>query len=220
MSQLALDLLAGAPPGFGNFVAGANAEAVAALQRLADGAPEPRWVYLWGLPGCGKTHLLQALAAARPASRRLTPQSPLADFVFDDALPLYLADDVDQLDDARQQALFVLINRARATGDAAVVASGAQPPLGLALRDDLRSRLGWGLVYELSPLSDADKAQALARQAVQRGVNVHDDVIPWLLAHTSRDMRALSALLDALDRFALARQRAITLPLVREYLKG
>ncbi len=122
--------------------------------------------------------------------------------------------------EARQQALFALINRARATSGTAVVASGPLPPLGLALRDDLRSRLGWGLVYQVWPLSDADKARALARQATQRGVNVHDDVIPWLLAHTSRDMRALSALLDALDRFALTRQRAITLPLVREYLKG
>jgi len=100
---------------------------------------------------------------------------------------------------------------------AAFVAAGSQPPLGLALRDDLRTRLGWGVVLRLALLSDDEKADALRRAARGRGLALPDELIQYLLTHRSRDIRWLLRLLDALDRFALERKRAITLPLLREF---
>ena len=97
--------------------------------------------------------------------------------------------------------------------------TGQASPLALALKDDLRSRLGWGLVYGLRPLDDNDKATAIHQLARERGVTISNDLVPYLLAHTSRDMRALIGLFDRLDQYALARNRAITLPLLREYLQ-
>lgn len=167
--QLALQLLADAPPRLDNFVPGANAECLAMLAALADGTATTRLVYLWGLPGCGRSHLLRALAEARPGARRLGPDVPPAAFAFDPAVPLWAIDDCQDLDDERQQALFALVNGVRDQPQAVLVAAGDRPPRALALRDDVRSRLGWGLVFELAPLSDDDKARALARLAHERG---------------------------------------------------
>jgi len=235
MRQIPLALSAAEPASFDNYVAGGNAEALAALRALAEPVPASttapatgRAVYLWGEPGVGKTHLLDALAAA--AGGRAAPLGPSSDAeAFADALarlgadtaapqaPVVIVDDCDRLDDARQQAVFHLFNRVRALPGAAFVATGTQPPLALALRDELRTRLGWGVVLRLVLLTDEDKADALRRAAQGRGIALPDELIRWLLTHRSRDIRWLLRLLDALDRYALERKRAITLPLLREF---
>jgi DnaA family protein len=128
-------------------------------------------------------------------------------------------DDVEALDAAGQQALFNAINSAREDGGT-VLAAGAAPPAQLALREDLRSRLGWGLVYEVKPLSDAEKAVFLHAEAARRGLRLSDEVVWYLLTHVRRDMPSLRALLEQLDRASLEQHRPVTLPLVREALKA
>src|SRR5690606_33195765 len=100
----------------------------------------------------------------------------------------------------------------------ALLVSGEASPLAMPLREDLRSRLGWDLVYRLEQLSDADRAAALASQAQARGLRLSDEVLNWILTHYERDMGRLSALIDALDRYSLSRHRSITLPLLKELL--
>ena len=130
-----------------------------------------------------------------------------------------MADDVDALEEAAQIALFNAINRAR-EGCGAVLAAGKAPPGQLALREDLRSRLGWGLVYQLKALTDEDKARHLRAEAERRGLRIADEVIWYLLSRLPRDLPSLNAALELLDRYSLAQQRHITLPLVREALKA
>jgi DnaA family protein len=197
MRQLPLPISAAAQPGLDNYVAGANAEALERVRSLAAGRLREAIVYLWGEPGCGRTHLLRAAASANPA--------------------LVIADDVDTLDAAAQQALFIAINTAR-DGGPAVLAAGNAPPAQLGLREDLRTRLGWGLVYQLKPLTDAEKALYLRGEAARRGLALTDEVVWYLLNHLPRDLASLRAVLERLDRHSLARQRAVTLPLVREAL--
>ena len=216
MSQLALDLRAVAPPSLDNFVPGRNQECVGRLRRLAGGDREWRFVYLWGLPGCGRSHLLRALAGQ---GRLLGPGSPTHAFAFDATCALYAADDVQAMDAERQHALFHLFNQVQADPGAALVCAGDAPPLRLSVREDLRTRLGWGLVHELQLLCDDEKAAALRTVAAERGVVLSPDVVPWLLTHRARDMRALLEQFDALDRHAFERKRPITLPLVREWLQ-
>ncbi len=218
MSQLALDLLAEAEPTLDNFVVGRNLECLDCLRAILAGERARQLVYLWGAPGSGRSHLLRALAAG--GARLLSPQTPIEGFEFSEACPLYLADDAHCYDQPRQHALFHLVNQVRATPHAALVAAGDAPPLRLDLREDLRTRLGWGLVFELRLLTDEEKACALRRLAAARGVTVSGDVIPWLLTHCSRDIRALLEIFDAIDRHALARRRPITLPLLREWMQG
>ncbi|MCL4745960.1 MAG: DnaA regulatory inactivator Hda [Burkholderiaceae bacterium] len=215
MQQMALDLLEPAPPTLANFVAGTNGECVARIGALAMGERSQRFVYLWGSPGSGRSHLLAALGGGAAA---LDAKAPIAQFGYDPQRLLYAVDDVQLLDDTRQQALFHLFNRVQAGARAALVCTGDRPPLGLELREDLRTRLGAGLVFEVHLLSDDDKAKALRTAASERGVSVADDVVPWLLTHHSRDIRALLGVLDALDRRALELKRPITLALARELL--
>lgn len=215
--QLALDLLRPLTPTFDNFIVGRNAEAVATLRALA-GEPRERFVYLWGSAGAGRTHLLAALAATSDA-RSATFD---ADAVprFDPDAAGYLLDDVDRCTEAQQRDLFLLFNEVRARDRGFLVAAGNALPAQLALRDDLRTRLAWGLVYPLHALTDDEKAQALAAHAHSRGLALAPDVIAYLLTHMPRDMRTLMAVLDALDAHALAAQRAITIPLVREWAQA
>jgi DnaA family protein len=224
--QLALDLGTPPPATFDNFVTGANLEPVARLRGLFDSLtasaepPADRTFYLWGEAGSGRSHLLHALCDAAPAgrARHAGPHSPLAAFEFTPEVVLYSVDDVDALSGAQQIALFNLFNEARAHARHALVAAGSAPPLGLAVRDDLRTRLGWGLVYQIAPLDDAGKVLALKNAARARGIALADDVPPYLLTHFKRDMPSLMALLDALDRFSLEQKRAVTLPLLRAML--
>jgi DnaA-homolog protein len=195
--QLALPISPPPEPTLDNFVPGANAELLARLRQLAAGELAESVLYLWGEPGSGRSHLLAA--CARPG--------------------LTVADDVERLDEPRQISLFNAINAARDSGGT-VLAAGAAPPAQLALREDLKSRLAWGLVYQVKPLSDAEKALTLHAEAARRGLKLADEVVWFLLTHTRRDLRSLSALLDRIDRASLERQRAVTLPLVRELIRG
>ncbi len=199
MEQLPLAISPPPEPAFDNFVAGANAEALERVKALAEGRLREAIVYLWGEAGSGRTHLLRAAARANPT--------------------LAVADDVESLDAEAQQALFNAINAAR-DGRAAVLAAGSSPPARLALRDDLRSRLGWGLVYQLHPLSDAEKAQHLKAEAARRGLQLTDELVAYFLTRLPRDLYSLKALLDRLDQHSLARKKPLTLALVREVLQG
>jgi DnaA-homolog protein len=214
MRQLSLAILQAPPPSFDNFVPGANGEALARLREAAEGGSREAVIYLWGEPGSGRTHLLRAAAHEALEAAYLTAGSGLVAA----AARLLAVDDVEQLGEEEQVALFQLINRAR-EGAAIVLAAGNVPPGQLALREDLRSRLGWGLVYQIKALSDADKALWLRAAAERRGLRLADEVVWYLLTHVRRDMPSLNAILEHLDRYSLERRRPVTLPLVREALQ-
>lgn len=212
------------PSTFKNFFPGANAELVTRLRALNAalhaGPVADRIFYLWGEAGSGRSHLLHALVhdASPGSARYLGPRSALAAFAFEPDMALYVVDDCDALAPAQQIALFNLFNEVRAHPVCAFVAAGNAAPLALTVREDLRTRLGWGLVFHLAPLTDEAKAIALKHAARERGIVLTDDVGAWLLTHYRRDMPGLMALLDALDRFSLEHKRAVTLPLLRAML--
>ena len=218
MKQLALDLSAHADPSFGNFVTGANAELVAALRSLAGGSDVERFVYLWGAPGSGRSHLLAAASAANRNAQLL--RAPLQAEQLDAVSPetLLALDDVDRLDVAAQRSLFRLYNRMRDTSGA-LIASGPLAPGGLAVRADLATRLAWGLVYQVHALSDADKSVAMSERAAAHGFKLRKEVRDYVLRHGRRDLPWLLALVDLLDRYSLETRRAVTLPLAREVIK-
>jgi DnaA-homolog protein len=219
--QFVLDLARPEPPGFDNFVAGANREAVASVRALACGESPESGVLLWGAAGVGKSHLLQAATSAaanvRPCIACATPLDvPEAPNL--PASALLIVDGIDRADAAGQGRLFTLLNALSASGGQ-WIAAAALPPARLPLRDDLRTRLALGLVFEILPLGDADKPQALATYARERGFRLSTEVIAYLLAHGRRDMPSLVATLAALDRHSLATQRGITVPLLRDWLQ-
>lgn len=202
MRQLVLEIAPPSEPSFDTFVPGGNAEVVASLRALAAGQSAETIVYLWGDPGSGRSHLLAAAQRAAEPDVRLE-----------------LADDVERLDDSAQIALFNRINEIRAPGGGGcLLAAGPLPPAQLTLREDLRSRLAWGLVYQVKTLSDAQKAVYLREEAARRGLAISDEVIHFLLTHVRRDLPSLIAILAHLDAYSLSQRRPVTLPLVREAL--
>jgi DnaA family protein len=217
MQQLPLPIGPLPKPGFDNFLAGANAAAIEHLQALT-GPTAP--VYLWGPPGSGKTHLLQALASRWQAGGRRVgwfdaahrqPWSLQPDWV------LVVIDRCEALVPEAQHAAFTLFVEA-ATQGVQVAAAGRLPPVDLPVREDLRTRLAWGHVFALQTLPEAETRAALRREADQRGIFLSDEVMDHVLTHFERDLSHLMQLLDRLDRYALAKGRRVTVPLLRQML--
>ena len=131
---------------------------------------------------------------------------------------LLAVDDVDDLDAAAQVRLFSLVNQAR-EGGGVVLAAGAAAPAHLPVRQDLATRLAWGLVFGLRPLNEADRATALRERGAARGLELPDEVVRYLLSHGRRDLPTLLASVDALDAYSLSLKRPLTVPLVRDWLQ-
>ena len=177
---------------------------------------------IWGGEGVGKTHLLRAVAAAagplRPVIFCSTPAEIPAAQGDPTAAVLVTVDEIDGARADAQGRMFTLCNALAASGGQWVAASRL-PPARMALREDLRTRLAQGLAFEVLPLGDADKPQALVAYARERGFSLGDDVIAYLLAHGRRDMASLVATLAALDRHSLSTHRAVTVALLRDWLQ-
>ena len=217
MRQIPLAIGPEQEPTFERFVPGPNA---AVLQHLQALTPLAAPVYLWGATGSGKTHLLQALARRLQAAGGVVGWFDAAaamPWVLEPSWALVVLDRCDVLAADAQRAAFALFEDAAAEG-VLFVAAGRLPPVDLPLRDDLRTRLGWGHVFALETLSEPETRAALRREADRRGIFLSDEVMGHLLTHFPRDLSHLMRLLDRLDEFALAKARPVTVPLLRQML--
>jgi DnaA family protein len=221
VKQLLLNLHPERPPTFDNFVPGANAELLATLTRLAEDSSPPTHLYLWGAPGSGRTHLLQATVARAHALGH--PAIALSASALDSAAlappaTLIAIDDVDSLAPEAQIALFNAFNRARRSGQTLLL-TGSVAPLQLAVREDLRTRIGQSLIFEVRPLDDDARAAILRSLAARRGLTLADEVVGFVLNHGQRDLPSMVATFEALDAASLEYKRPITLPLLRELIQ-
>lgn len=225
MKQIALDVGLASSPTFANYFAGPNDAALKHLELWAGStlrSPVP--TYLWGETGSGKTHLLHAAVHALQqlgAKVGWMDASTLEPADFDAAWSAVVLDECHLYTAVQQQAAFNWFVNATSSADGrprCVLAAGNLPPADLALRDDLRSRLGWGHVFELHPLSEAQRRSVLRTEADARGVSLSDEVIDFMLRRFSRDLSSLMELLSQLDGYALQTKRAITVPLIKAML--
>lgn len=227
MKQMALDIGLSTRPSLQTFFAGPNEAALNHLRLWTTGgtrAPVP--TYLWGETGSGKTHLLQAVHQA------LTEQGLAVGWLdshtfnppeFNDEWAAVLMDDVHLYNSEQQHTAFNWFVNAltpRTGTPRWVLAAGALPPADLQLRDDLRTRLGWGHVYGLQVLHEQARRAVLRQAAESRGLFLSDEVMSYMLSRFSRDLGSLMQLLDHLDHYALQTQRALTIPLVRAMLEN
>ncbi|MFM7066058.1 MAG: DnaA regulatory inactivator Hda [Gammaproteobacteria bacterium] len=229
MHQLPLGIQLRPTAVFASFHAGRQAAAVAATRAVAEGrSSTPVW--LWGPSGTGKSHLLQAALAAWEEGGRGTSaylplgMSGLAPAMLEglEACGLVALDDVEAIAGrhAMEEALFHLWNGLTARGGRLLLAA-AQPPAGAGIRlPDLASRFASSLVYQLAPPDDADLADILRLQAAGRGLVLGAEVAAFLLRRVRRDTHALARVVERLDAAALAAQRPLTVPFVRDVLGG
>ena len=226
MKQIALDIGLAPGPSLNNFLAGPNAAALQHLQLwVGNDKRSPVPTYLWGDFAAGKSHLLRAVQSALreqgcpvgwlDASQTEPPP-------FQEPWRVVLMDDVHLYTAVQQQAAFNWFVNATAPSDGQqrwVLAAGLLPPAELKLREDLRTRLGWGHIYHLHVLSESERRAVLRQQADERGIFLSDDVMDFMLNRFSRDLGSLIQLLDQLDGYALQTQRAVTIPMLKAMLE-
>ncbi|MDO8267179.1 MAG: DnaA regulatory inactivator Hda [Moraxellaceae bacterium] len=227
MKQLALDIGLASDPSFANFFIGPNEAVVRQLALWANSpldSPVP--TYLWGDEASGKTHLLKAVSEAlrgQGASSGWMDASMLEPPAFNESWSAVIMDDCHLYTAAQQRAAFNWFVNALSTDDGHprwVVAAGNVPPADLPLREDLRTRLGWGNVFALQALNDAERRAVLRREADARGVFLSAEVMDFMLTRFSRDLGSLMQLLEKLDGYALQTKRAITVPLLKSMLES
>jgi DnaA-homolog protein len=226
MRQIALDIAMPGTATLDNFFPGPNSAVHAHLQRLVQGQQVPDALavptYLWGPQGSGKTHLLRAVEEglrARGASAGRMDASGATPPEFDESWAMVLMDDVHLYGADQQHAAFGWFVQAHSL-QRPVLAAGSSAPADLLLREDLRTRLGWGHIFLMQPLGEAQSRAVLRQAADARGLFLSDEVMDYTLRRFSRDLGSLLALLDELDRYALQTQRAITIPLIRSMLEN
>jgi DnaA family protein len=223
MKQIALDIGLARGPTLAGFCAGPNEAALRHLQLWA-GSPtrSPVPTYLWGAGASGKTHLLKAVAES------LREQGATAGWLdatiheppqFNDNWAVVLLDDVHLYTAVQQHAAFNWFINAQSL-QRGVLAAGALPPADLKLREDLRTRLAWGHVFQLQVLSEPERRAVLRQAADARGVFLGDEVMDFMLTRFSRDLGSLMQLLEQLDGYAMQTKRAITIPLIKAMLES
>ena len=225
MKQIALDIGVTVEPSLGNFHPGQNEAALAHLQLwMAGRTRSPVPTYLWGDHGSGKTHLLKAVAdhiQTQGGEVGWLDKNCLQPAEFNPAWEVLLLDDVQHYSAVQQHMAFNWFVNAATPGASRqpwVLAAGSMPPQDLPLREDLRTRLGWGHVFHLQLLDDAQRREVLLRHAQALGMHVGNDLLDYLLSRFSRDLGHLMNLLGQLDHYALQTKRPLTIPLLRAML--
>ncbi len=212
---------------FNLFLPGENDEVCQKIKRIAAGTDRAN-IYLWGPPGSGKTHLLQAACKSAGENDRNVAYIPLAQHVdLDpqlleglDTMDLICIDDIDMIAGRMEweQPLLHLYNRLRDKGCSMLMVAHTSPQvIGFAL-NDLKSRMAWDLVYHLKPLDDFDKINLLCLRANARAFELPKEVAEYLVRRVRRDLPGLIDLLGQIEDATLIEKRKLTIPFVKTLL--
>ena len=196
MDQLLLDIQTPKVKSFENFIIGDNSEAISIIKKFMTDK-NLQFFYLWGVEGAGKSHL--------------------SDVVKKDNI--FVIEDIDIKNDIEQVEAFNIFNDCKENGKKLFI-TGANSPNNMGLRSDLASRLSWGLVYQIKPLTDSEKKLALLNHSKQKGMACEENIIEYCMKHLQRDLHFLIATLDALDNWSLKMKKPITIPLLKKLLKN
>lgn len=219
------DFLAGENQGLVHTLQGIFSPNTVSQDTVSQHAAREQFVYLWGQRGVGKSHLLQAVcqwASEKSMTAAYLPLAEIRDYGPSllegmENLAVVCMDDLQSIvgNSEWEEALFHCYNRLRDSGTVLVAAADASPQgLGIQL-PDLQTRLGWGPVFHVAELNDAEKIRAMQARAQKRGFDLPHEVAEYLLRRQARDMASLFALLDRLDEASMAQHRKLTIPFVR-----
>ena len=227
MKQLPLGVRWPDRSAFANFFAGPNSLVVEELRALP-GRARATAVWVWGPPASGKTHLLQAACSATGAADRRAAYFPLAQrtqlapgaLAGCEQLDLVCIDDAERAagDEGWEHALFNLYNGMFEQQHQLLFAAQSPPATLPWTLPDLRSRLSAGLVLQIRPLNEGEQIAALKLHASVRGLELPEETAAYLMRRFPRDLRTLCTLLDTLDTAALAAQRRLTVPFIRQVI--
>jgi DnaA family protein len=199
------------------------------IKRLTS-CEDDKFIYIWGAPDSGKTHLLQTIATEfNPGSPGIYLPLKLIHTYSPQCLENLEHQEIVLIDDIQtiaglsewEQGIFHLFNRIRAQGSSILIISGNTPPQDLGLKlEDLRSRLQWGACYQVHEPHDELKLKILMERATHKGFDLPLQVAQYLLSHSQRQLSTLLELLDQLDIGSLEVQRQkLSIPFVKKFLR-
>ena len=194
MDQLLLNILPVPQKNFKNFVAGKNIEIVTSLQAFNNDSDSTQLIFLWGPEGSGKSHLIDSLTNTN----------------------IKKIEDIQQFNLDQYRELFMLINDIKSYNKKLIITCDRSPDELNEIDEDLLSRLKWGLVFNLSPLTDEDKFQIIKIKSQENGYHIDDKVINYCLCHLRRDIHTLINTFQALDEWSLKSKRGITINLIKD----
>jgi len=225
--QMALAISKNDKASFKNYLVGHNGELISALRSCVQAA-EPNLIYLYGISGSGKSHLL--FSAMRLAQQEVIHTSYLS--LTDrkvgeqmlgsvDVAHIVCIDDVHAWagEPAKEEALFALFEQIKRAGGQLIISAQQAPQYCGFKLPDLVSRLSSGLVYALQELSEEQQFEALKLRAKHRGLVMADNTVRYLLSRSSRDTSEIFDMLDRIDQASLLEQRKVTIPFLQALLK-
>jgi len=194
MEQLLLNIHFSLEKSLENFVIGNNYETISTIKKFFNDS-NIQFLYLWGVEGSGKSHLSEIVKKNN----------------------ILVIEDIETKNNIAQIEAFNLFNDCKEKNKKLFI-TGANSPNNMGLRNDLASRLSWGLVYQIKALTDSEKKLALLNHARQKGMSLNIKVIEYCMRYLKRDLHYLIATLDALDNWSLKTKRLITIPLLKKLL--
>ena len=227
---------------FDNFIVGKpNELAYAAAQRVAQSEVVSfNPLFLYGGVGLGKTHLMHAVAwniKKRNPKKNvvyLTAEKFMYQFIkalrFKNIMSFkeqFRSVDVLMIDDVQfiigkdntQEEFFhtfnTLIDKKRQ-----IIISADKSPADLdGLEDRLKSRLGWGLVADIHPLTYELRLGILQAKAEQKSLNLKQEVMEFLANKITNNVREMEGALNRLAVHASIQDSEISVDLVKDVLK-
>lgn len=212
---------------FANFFPGKNQHLITYLKKFLHEENES-FVFLFGLPGSGRSHLLYACCNIATSMNRNAcyfsfkqTNKNLSMLEGLEKYDLVCLDDVDEVvsNAEWEEALFHLFNRCQIQGSKLIMTANTSPKLINFKLVDLQSRLLSAGVFAIQELDDNEKLAVLFQQAKQRGLVLSKTIAHYLLTHHSRNLASLLQNLDRLDQASLIEKRKLTLPFIKSVLE-
>ena len=227
---------------FDNFIVGKpNELAYAAAQRVAQSEVVSfNPLFLYGGVGLGKTHLMHAVAwniKKRNPKKNvvyLTAEKFMYQFIkalrFKNIMSFkeqFRSVDVLMIDDVQfiigkdntQEEFFHTFNTLVDKKRQIIISADKSPADLEGLEDRLKSRLGWGLVADIHPLTYELRLGILQAKAEQKEIKLTDDVLEFLANKITNNVREMEGALNRLAVHASLQDSAITVDLVKDVLK-
>ena len=181
-------------------------------------------IYVYGLSGQGKTHVLQGVVLKALENDKnaiyIDCTDPFPEHLFDfiNQLSFISFDNVDLISNENQETFFDLYNRARQAG-VVILVSGSSLPTDLTVMKDLKTRLSLAAVYKLEELNDELTMDVLNKQMSDRNLTIDSKIYEYLFKNYSRDLNTLVSVMNELDKASLQSKKAISIPFVKTVLQ-
>ncbi len=208
--QIPLDLEAPEPFAQVRFIRTPALEAITNEVLAPQNWPAPH-LCLTGPQGSGKTHILHMFAEGQTGVYLSAEQTLALDTATLASQPIA----VDDADQASEEVLFHLYNRAMTTGQPLLLASRQQPLVWATTLPDLDSRVRSLRVLRL-PETEDDLLNAILRKLFdQRAIRPSDDALEFLIRRMDRSVNAAQKIVTELEQYANG--RAFNRALVRDF---